>query len=113
MTFSNYGHRIPREPVEGCRVEAVAEAFTTHQHAQMGTADRRYRMDVDTGTVVLSLAPSPRMTWSDWKAGLMGVNTFVGSYQTVEFLFSMRRLGENRMLGLGYLAYSRDRGGDV
>lgn len=112
MIFSNWGHSIPREPVERCRVEAVADAFELHREAQMGTADRRYREDVATGTVVLSLAPSPRMTWSDWKAGLMGVNSFVGSYQTVEFLFSIRRLGEETMLGLGYLAYS-SRGGDV
>ena len=79
----------------------------------MGTADRRFREDVDTGTVVLSLAPSSRMTWSDWKAGLMGMNTFVGSYQTVEFMFSMQKFGEDRMLGLGYLAYSRNPAGDV
>ena len=109
MTFSNYGRPIPHGPVMECRMQALSDAFAEHGGAQldtlMGTGDHRYREDVDTGTVVLSLTPSARMTWRDWRAGLMGVGFFVGSYETVEFIFSMRRLGEQPVIGLGYLAY--------
>ena len=73
----------------------------------MGTVERQYRVDTHVGTVVLSLLPSPGMMWADWKAGVIGFNHFVGNFETVEVLFSVKKRGEPRLLAWGYLAYMK------
>ena len=110
MIFYNYGHGIPRDPVLYSFMQALRDAFAAHRtqgNIHMGTADHQYRSNTDVGDVVLSLAPSRSMTWRDWRVGLIGLNYLVHAYDTVEFMFSMKKRGEDIVIGLGYLAYTR------
>ena len=45
------------------------------------------------------------MMWADWKAGVIGFNHFIGNFETVEVLFSVKKRGEPGLLAWGYLAY--------
>ena len=109
MIFDNYGRSIPRRLVIECRDQAVIDAFVAHQGVDdpMSTEDHHYAADWDAGTVVLSLVPSHGMTWGVWRAGIMGLGQMWSEFKAVEMIFTLRRSGEDLVLGSGYLAYSR------
>ena len=91
-----------------CRSQASTDAFITHEaqtDTRIGTVERQYRVDSNIGSVVLSLSPSPRMTWADLKAVVIGFTQFMGRFETLEVFFSVKRRGEPKLLALGYLAF--------
>lgn len=108
MIFDSYGRSIPRRPVIECRNQAVIDAFVAHQGVDdaMSSEDHHYAADWDAGTVVLSLVPGHGMTWGVWRAGIMGLGDMWNDFKAVEMIFSLRRAGEDLVLGSGYLAFS-------
>ena len=110
MTFLNYGRPVSRSPVLFCRDHAIIDAFIVHEDevdTPMGREDHNYGADWAAGTVVLSLTPSPRMTWGVWRAAVTGLGEFWDDFRTVEMMYWVRRSGEDVMLGTGYLALLR------
>ena len=88
----------------------MTDAFVVHRgqiNTQMSLEEHQYRVDCSTGIVVLSLSPAPGMTWGVWMAGVIGLNSVMRNFETVEMTFVVRRRGEEALLALGHLAYFR------